>query len=55
MPSIQSLTSRLKRYDTRPSTISAVYSLGLILYFIIARHESFIGTRVNVCEKPFMN
>jgi hypothetical protein len=54
-PSIQSLTSRLKRYDTRPSTISTVYSLGLILYFIVARHEPFIGTRVNVYEKPFMH
>jgi hypothetical protein len=54
-PSIQSLSSRLKRYDTRPSTISTVYSLGLILYFIVARHEPFIGTRVNVYEKPFMH
>ena len=54
-PSIQSLSSRLKRYDTRPSTISAVYSLGLILYFIVARHEPFEGTRVNVYEKPFMH
>ena len=54
-PSIQSLASKLKRYDTRPSTISAVYSLGLILYFIVARHEPFEGTRVNVCDKPFMN
>jgi hypothetical protein len=53
-PSIQSLTSKLKRYDTRPSTISAVYSLGLILYFIVARHEPFEGTRVNVYDKPPM-
>lgn len=52
--SINSLASKLKRYDTRPSTISAVYSLGLVLYFICARREPFEGTRVNVYEKPPM-
>lgn len=51
---INSLASKLKRYDTRPSTISTVYSLGLVLYFIVARREPFEGTRVNVYEKPPM-
>jgi len=53
--SIYSLASKLSRYDTRPSTISAVYSLGLILYFIVAKREPFEGTRVNVYEKPPMH
>jgi hypothetical protein len=52
--SINTLASKLKRYDTRPSTISAVYSLGLVLYFICAKREPFEGTRVNVYEKPPM-
>jgi hypothetical protein len=52
--SINSLASKLTRYDTRPSTISAVYSLGLVLYFIVAEREPFVGTRVNVYEKPPM-
>lgn len=52
--SIHSLASKLTRYDTRPSTISTVYSLGLVLYFICARREPFEGTRINVYEKPPM-
>jgi hypothetical protein len=52
--SINTLASKLKRYDTRPSTISTVYSLGLVMYFICARREPFEGTRVDVYEKPPM-
>jgi hypothetical protein len=53
--SINTLASKLKRYDTRPSTISTVYSLGLVLYFIVAKREPFEGTRVDVYEKPPMH
>ena len=53
--SVNNLASKLKRYDTRPSTISTVYSLGLVLYFIVAKREPFEGTRVNVYEKPHMH
>jgi len=50
--SFQSLSSKMKRTDTRPSTISVVYSLGLVLYFIIVQRDPFEGTRVNVYDKP---
>jgi hypothetical protein len=42
----------LKRCDTRPSTMSTVYSLGLLLYFIISAEDPFVGSRVNVNERP---
>lgn len=42
----------LKRCDTRPSAMSTVYSLGLILYFIISAEDPFYDSRVNVNERP---
>jgi hypothetical protein len=44
----------LKRYDTRPSTLSSVYSLGLILYFIEAKENPFENcARVDVYQRPY--
>ncbi len=43
----------LKRYNTRPSTLSSVYSLGLILYFITNNEDPFIGTRVHPYDRPY--
>ena len=42
----------LKRYDTRPSTLSTVYSLGLIMYFIITAMDPYVGSRIHVDERP---
>ena len=42
----------LKRYDTRPSTLSTVYSLGLIMYFIITATDPYVGSRIHVDERP---
>jgi serine/threonine protein kinase len=42
----------LKRCDTRPSAMSTVYSLGLVMYFIITGKDPFEGSRVNVYERP---
>ena len=42
----------LKRYDTRPSTLSTVYSLGLLLYFIVMGKDPYIGSRIHVDERP---
>ena len=42
----------LKRCDTRPSAMSTVYSLGLVLYFIVSGKDPFEGSRVNVYERP---
>jgi hypothetical protein len=53
--SINTLASKLKRYHTRPSSSSTVYSLGLVMYFICAKIEPFEGTRVYVYEKPPMH
>lgn len=44
----------LKRYDTRPSTISSVYSLGLVMYFMIKNEDPYIGSRVHVSERPHL-
>jgi len=41
-----------KRYDTRPSTLSSVYSLGLILYYITMNEDPFVGHRVCADERP---
>jgi len=42
----------LKRYDTRPSTLSTVYSLGLIMFFIITATDPYVGSRIHVDERP---
>jgi serine/threonine protein kinase len=42
----------LKRYDTRPSTISSVYSLGLVMYFMIMNQDPYIEPRIHVDERP---
>ena len=42
----------LKRYDTRPSTLSTVYSLGLLLYFIVMGKDPHVGPRIHVDERP---
>jgi len=41
-----------KRYDTRPSTLSSVYSLGLILYYIAMKEDPFVGHRVFANNRP---
>jgi hypothetical protein len=46
--------SSLNRYDTRPSTLSSVYSLGLVLYFIIHNADPYEGSRINVNERPHL-
>ena len=43
-----------KRYDTRPSTISIVYSLGLILYFIATNKDPYDGHRTTPTDRPYM-
>jgi hypothetical protein len=42
----------LKRYNTRPSTLSCVYSLGLVFYFIVAKHDPFPEQRIHVFDRP---
>ena len=42
----------LNRYDTRPSTLSSVYSLGLVLYFIVNNADPYEGSRISVNERP---
>ncbi len=44
----------LKRYDTRPSTMSCVYSLGLVFYFMIMGHDPYDGHRIHVYDRPTM-
>jgi hypothetical protein len=41
----------LKRYNTRPSTLSSVYSLGLILYFLTYKDDPFTDIR-NPYDRP---
>lgn len=50
-PQVQKRSS-LNRYDTRPSTLSSVYSLGLVLYFIVNKRDPYEGSRVYVDERP---
>jgi hypothetical protein len=45
----------LNRYDTRPSTLSSVYSIGLVLYFIVSNADPYEGSRVDVNERPHLN
>ena len=42
----------LTRYDTRPSTMSCVYSLGLVFYYMITGHDPYDSHRVHVYERP---
>lgn len=44
----------LKRYDTRPSTISSVYSLGLVMYFMVTNEDPYVGCRIHVSERPHL-
>ena len=44
--------TKLKRYNTRPSTLSCVYSLGLVFYFIVAKHDPFPEQRIHVLDRP---
>jgi hypothetical protein len=44
----------LKRYDTRPSTMSCVYSLGLVFYFMITGDDPYEGHRIHVYDRPDM-
>ena len=45
----------LTRNDTKPSPISIVYSLGLILYFIVEGHDAFEEHRIDVYETPHLS
>lgn len=49
---IRQQTMGLKRYNTRPSTLSCVYSLGLVFYFIVAKHDPFPEQRIHVFDRP---
>jgi hypothetical protein len=42
----------LKRYNTRPSTLSSVYSLGLILYFLTYKDDPFTELRLDPYDRP---
>jgi hypothetical protein len=42
----------LARYDTRPSTMSCVYSLALVLYFIVTNQDPYVGSRPNAYARP---
>jgi len=43
----------LTRCDTKPTPISIVYSLGLILYFIVEHHDPFPDGRLHADDRPF--
>ena len=43
---------KFTRVDTRTTPISIVYSLGLILYFIVSGHDAFDRYRFDPFEKP---
>jgi hypothetical protein len=45
----------LTRNDTRPTPISIVYSLGLILYFMVEGHDAFEEHRIDVYEMPHLS
>jgi hypothetical protein len=44
--------SNLKRHNTNPSTMNIVYSLGLILYFIVFGEDPFPEMRIQEFESP---
>ena len=46
--------SKLTRIDTRVTSINIVYSLGLVLYFIVRGRDAFDRYRINPFEKPLM-
>jgi len=50
-PQVQKRSS-LNRYDTRPSTLSSVYSIGLVMYFIVNNADPYEGSRIDVNERP---
>ncbi len=45
---------KLTRIDTRATPINVVYSLGLILYFIVSGKDAFDHYRFDPFEKPFI-
>jgi hypothetical protein len=45
---------KLTRIDTRVTPINIVYSLGLVLYFIVSGKDAFDRYRFDPYEKPFM-
>ena len=49
---ITSSISTLKRYNTTPSTLNIVYSLGLIVYFIVFGEDPFPELRIQEFEGP---
>lgn len=50
-PQVQKRSS-LNRYDTRPSTLSSVYSIGLVMYFIVNNTDPYEGSRIHANERP---
>lgn len=50
-PQVQKRSS-LNRYDTRPSALSSVYSIGLVLYFIVNNKDPYEGYRIHANERP---
>lgn len=42
----------LTRRDTKPTPISIVYSLGLVLYFIVEHHDPYHEIRIHADERP---
>jgi hypothetical protein len=53
-PQVQKRSS-LNRYDTRPSTLSSVYSIGLVLYFVVNNADPYEGSRIHVDERPHLS
>jgi hypothetical protein len=45
----------LTRFDTKPTPISIVYSLGLVLYFIVYHHDPYPDGRIHVEDRPFFH
>jgi hypothetical protein len=45
----------LTRFDTKPTPISIVYSLGLVLYFIVQHHDPYPDGRLHSDERPFFH
>ncbi len=45
----------LNRYNTRPSTFTSVYSLGLILYFMAYKEDPFTDQRTYSQKEPYLN
>jgi hypothetical protein len=51
----QKNTNKLVRNNTRPSTITSVYSLGLIMYYIVTHKDPFDCYRLYANDKPYMS